>query len=108
MKEKNQVADAQAVVYEDEVKFTVIPEDSYEVTKIDIIDEDDNYIDYHKTEIKNEYQFKMPGTDVEITPYFEKANLVNPQTGIIKNLIILLVIVSLSTLLVLKKKSHHN
>ncbi|MBQ3306692.1 MAG: hypothetical protein IJG68_00705 [Bacilli bacterium] len=105
---KIEVADAQAVVYEDEVKFTVIPEDSYEVTKIDIIDEDDNYIDYHKTEIKNEYQFKMPGTDVEITPYFEKANLVNPQTGIIKNLIILLVIVSLSTLLVLKKKSHHN
>ena len=101
---KIEVADAQAVVYEDEVKFTVVPPDSFEVSKIDIIDEDDNYIDYHKTEIKNEYQFKMPGTDVEITPYFEKANLVNPQTGNIKNLIILLVIVSLSTLLVVTKR----
>ena len=88
-----EVANASAVVYEDNVKFTVIPNDGFEVSYIDIIDEEENKLDYEKTELPNEYQFRMPGTDVTITPYFKEAELTNPKTG---PTLILIVLVFLS------------
>ena len=71
-----QVEDARAVLYEDEVRFTLVPEKGYRVQKIDIIDEEDNLIDYSETSNENEYKFTMPDTDVTITPYYEKINIV--------------------------------
>lgn len=72
-------------VYEDSVVFTVVPENGYEVDSIDIKDQDNNSIDYHKTDNENEYSFIMPASDVIITPYYKQIvkpdnNLTNPLT----------------------------
>lgn len=63
-----EVNDAEAVLYEEKVKFTIIPEEDYEIEKIDIIDENQNLIDYTKTNKEYEYEFIMPDTSVTITP----------------------------------------
>ena len=80
-----EVNDAKAVVYEDIVKFTVMPKDGYEVESIEIKDKNNNIIEYRKTDKDNEYEFTMPASDVIITPYYKQIvkpdnNLTNPLT----------------------------
>ncbi len=92
-----EVNDSKAVVYEDTVKFTIIPEDGYEIDNIEIIDKNNNKIEYKKTDKDNEYSFTMPETDVIIKPIYRKLpikennNLINPLTNN-KFIIILLLI----------------
>ena len=107
-----EVEDVSAVVYDDLVRFTVQPEDGYEVESIDIIDKEKNKIDYKKTDNKNEYEFIMPDTDVTITPTYriielEKDNDTskNPNTADRLYIIVLLMIISISIgILSYKKK----
>jgi len=78
-----EVEDAKAVVYEDMVKFTITPEEGYELDFIEITDTLGNKIDYKKTNNKNEYEFIMPDTDVTITPFYreiKKDDIINPWT----------------------------
>lgn len=65
------VKDASLVVYEDTVKFTIIPKEDYKLEEINIIDKEKNSIDYKKTNKENEYEFIMPDTDVVITPIYK-------------------------------------
>ena len=79
------VNDARAVVYEDTVKFIIVPEDEYEIERIEIIDKEGNKIEYRKADKDNEYEFTMPDTDVVITPVYRKKevhnNITNPKTS---------------------------
>ena len=81
-----EVNDSKAVVYEDTVKFTITPEEGYEVDDIEIKDKDGNIIEYRKTGKENEYEFIMPDTDVLIIPVYKNKelsnNITNPKTGI--------------------------
>ena len=94
-----QVDDSKAVVYEDIVKFTIVPEDDYEVEDIEIIDNNNNKIEYRKTDKDNEYEFIMPDTGVVITPSYRlkrsSNNTTNPKTGnrffIIVSLLLLII-----------------
>ena len=106
-----EVNDVSAVVYEDKVKFTVTPEEGYEVDKIEIIDKEGNKIEYRKTSKDNEYEFTMPDTDVIITPSYRKIEsinvpntLKNPNTGDKLYIIILLLIAGLGMGTVIYKK----
>ncbi len=107
---KIEVGDATAVIYEDKVKFTVTPEDGYEVESIEIKDKEGNKIEYRKTDKDNEYEFTMPDTDVVITPVYRKKeltnNITNPKTGnkTIILITILFLIVSTTYIIVRKKK----
>ena len=107
-----EVNDATAVVYEDKVVFKVIPEDGYEIENIEIRDENNNTVEYKKTNNNNEYVFTMPDTDVTIKPIYRKIESINvpdtiknPNTGtgtcIIMSIIAL--IVSTSFYLIIKK-----
>jgi len=89
-----EVNDSKAVVYEDKVVFRVVPEDGYEVDKIEIVDGENNKIPYQRTNNNNEYEFIMPATDVTIRPVYKKIetpkpSIINPKTGSIILLIIL-------------------
>ena len=98
-----QVNDSKAVVYEDTVRFTIIPEDGYEVESIKITDKNNNKIKYRKTKNKYEYEFTMPDTDVTIKPVYRKIEskndlntLINPNTGgIFLPIIVFIMIISL-------------
>ena len=79
-----EVENAKAVVYEDKVVFTITPEDGYEIDSIEIIDENNNIIEYRKTSKENEYEFIMPETNVVIKPIYKKIESYvpnNPYTG---------------------------
>ena len=110
-----EVNDATAVVYEDTVRFKVEPEDGYEVEKIEITDEEQNNINYRKTNNKNEYEFIMPDTDVVITPTYRKIEsinvpdtLKNPNTGTgISIIIIFMLIISSITYIIFKRKKNY-
>ena len=104
-----EVNDVMAVVYEDKVKFTIDVEDGYEIDTIEIEDQEGNILDYKKTNNKNEYEFVMPYTDVIIKPTFRRVEsntkLKNPKTG--SNILVLLVIMSLSIgIFIYKKKKN--
>ncbi len=106
-----EVNDSRAVVYEDTVRFKVEPEDGYEVEDIDIIDEENNKIDYKKTNNINEYEFVMPDTDVLIKPKYKliptnSSNIINPNTGTgIYIIIIFMLVISSITYITIKKKN---
>ena len=102
------VNDARAVVYEDTVKFIIVPEDEYEIERIEIIDKEGNKIEYRKADKDNEYEFTMPETDVVITPVYRKKVLhniiTNPKTGNKMIIIFLLIIVCAITMFFRKKR----
>ena len=107
-----EVNDAKAVVYEDKVVFEVIPEDGYVVEEIIIKDKNDNKINYKKLD-NNKYEFIMPDTDVIITPKYRKIEslnvpntLKNPNTGTGMYAVISLIILvlSISLYMVMKKR----
>ena len=103
-----EVNNVKAVVYEDTVKLTIVPEDGYEVESIEIIDKNNNKIKYRKTKNKYEYEFTMPDTDVTIKPIYRKIKfdtLKNPNTGAKYFSIMLIITIGLSSgLMVYKKK----
>ena len=104
-----EVNDSKAVVYEDTVKFTITPEEGYEVDKIEIIDKEGNKIEYRKTSKDNEYEFTMPDTDVTITPLYRKIEsnnniLINPKTGNKLLIIVLLIITCIGTFIYKRKR----
>ena len=68
---KIEINDASAVVYEDLVRFSIVPKKDYELQSINIIDENNNKIDYKKTDKEYEYEFVMPDTSVVITPIYK-------------------------------------
>ena len=83
---KIEVNDATAVIYEDSVKFTIVPEEGYEIDNIIILDENQNNVSYTSTGNENEYVFTMPVTSVTITPNYKKIEkpieeIKNPKTG---------------------------
>ena len=110
-----EVNDSKAVVYEDTVRFIVTPDDGYEVDKIEIIDKEENKIEYRKTDKENEYEFTMPDTDVVITPTYRKIEsinvpdtLKNPNTGTgISIIIIFMLIISSITYIIFKRKKKY-
>ena len=102
-----EVNDTTAVIYEEKVKFTIIPENEYEIEKIEIIDENNNIISYRKTSKNNEYEFIMPDTNVTIIPTYRKMEtntLKNPNTmtGISIVIIIAIIITYFSTHIIAK------
>ena len=107
-----EVNDSEAVVYEDTVKFTVVPEDGYELDNIEITDKDGKRIEYKKTDKDNEYEFIMPDTDVVIKPIYKKIaetsnnNIIipflNPKTK--RNIFFMLIIIFLFGTVIYKKK----
>jgi len=105
-----EVNDSKAVVYEDTVKFTIIPEDGYELEDIEILDKNNNKIEYKKTSKDNEYIFTMPETDVIIKPIYRKLpikennNIINPLTNNNLTKILLIVILFFTTGLFLYRK----
>ena len=103
-----EVNDSKAVVYEDTVKFRITPEDGYEVDTIEITDSEGNKIEYKKTKNENEYEFIMPDSDVSITPIYRKIensnDMINPQTGNIKIIIFVIVLLGLIGCLYSRKK----
>ena len=108
-----EVNDSQAVVYEDTVRFRVDPEEGYEVEKIEITDEEQNNINYRKTNNINEYEFIMPDTNVLIKPFYRliptNGNISNPNTKRqILLIIISIIILSIMTFIYIKKKKHKN
>ena len=109
-----EVNDSKAVVYEDVVRFTITPENGYEVETIEIIDKDNNKIEYKKTKNDNEYEFIMPDTDVIIKPKYREIGsknalgvLKNPNTENKLSIILLLIIIVfvIETIIYKKKKS---
>lgn len=103
---KIEVANSTAVVYEDTVRFIVVPEDDYELERIEIKDEEDNEIEYRKTDIPFEYEFIMPATNVIITPFFKHIVIINPETN--NHLLIIILISITSVFTFLRLKQHHN
>ena len=105
-----EVNDTNVVVYEHTVKFKLVPEDGYEVEDIEIIDNNNNKIEYTKTNKENEYSFSMPDTDVVIKPLYRKIEtnkpetLTNPKTGNKTIIIFLLIIVCAITMFFRKKE----
>ena len=103
-----EVNDATAVVYEDKVRFKVVPESGYEVEKIIIKDKNNNTISYKKLSNKNEYEFTMPDTDVTITPVYRKIesnskpNIINPKT--VRPFITILILIGLVIVSILIRK----
>ena len=77
------VNNTNTVIYQDTVKFTIIPQEGYVLEKIIIKDEDDNEIEYFNTNKNNEYQFIMPDKSVVIIPVYrkEERNIENPKTN---------------------------
>lgn len=66
----------------EEVKFKITPIKGYKVTNIEIIDEDDNSVDFEETTNKNEYIFTMPENNVTIIPSYERvSNSVNTDNN---------------------------
>ena len=112
---KIEVNDATAIVYEDTVKFKVEPQDGYEVESIEMIDKNNNKINYRKTNNKNEYEFTMPDTDVLIKPKYRKIESINvldtlrnPNTGTgISIIIIFMLIISSITYIIFKRKKNY-
>ena len=110
-----EVEDAKAVVYEDTVKFTITPEEGYEVDTIEIKDKEGNKIEYKKTNKENEYEFVMPDSDVVIIPTYRKIEsinvpdtLKNPNTGTgISIIIIVMLIISSITYIIFKRKKNY-
>jgi len=110
-----EVNDATAIVYEDIIRFKVVPEEGYEVESIEIIDKDNNIIEYNKTNNKNEYEFIMPDTDVTIKPFYRKIEsinvpntLKNPNTGIeIYIIIIFMLVISSITYITIKRRKNY-
>lgn len=107
---KIEVNDASAVVYEDRVIFSVVPEDGYVVDKIIIKDEQGNEISYKKTNNENEYSFIMPDKDVIIKPMYKLKNnnifdlINNPKTGVGIMIIVILLISAIVAGIILSKK----
>ena len=108
-----EVDDSTAIVYEDKVVFRIEPEDGYIVDKIIIKDDNNNVIEYKKTNNKNEYEFIMPDTNVIITPIYRKIEslnvpdtLKNPNTGTGKRVVISIIalVFSSSIYLIMKKR----
>ncbi len=110
-----EVNDSKAVVYEDTVKFRVEPEVGYEIERIEIKDEEDNIIEYRKTDKENEYEFTMPATDVVITPTYKKIESINvpdtvknPNTGTgISIIIIFILVISSITYIIFKRNKNY-
>ena len=67
-----EVNDVKAVVYEDKVVFSVVPEKGYVLAKVLIKDKDGNEIDFIETGKKNEFELTMPDVDVIISLSYEK------------------------------------
>ena len=90
----------------DTVSFRIKPKPGYEVEKIEIIDENNNKIDYTTTDNIN-FRFTMPATDITIKPQYKEINpnTINPNT---KRQILLIVIsaliLSIMTIIFVKKK----
>ncbi len=112
-----EVNNFKAVVYEEVVRFIIIPEDDYEIELIEIKDKDNNVISYIKTNNENEYEFIMPDTNVTLTPKYRRVGLVNiPDTlknrnvGDISYILLFTMIMALSlgTLLYSRRKSKNN
>ncbi len=105
-----EVNDAKAVVYQDTVKITVIPADGYEVDYLEIMDEEGNRIEYHRTEKENQYEFVMPTTKVTIRPFYKVStnpNRVprNPRTKDgIRTIVIIVLLSLIATIYLYKKK----
>ena len=112
---KIEVNDATAVVYEDKVVFTVVPEEGYVVEEIIIKDKNNNKINY-KEKGDNKYEFIMPDTDVTIVPKYKEIkedndqkdyndSLINPVTSsTLLVLTIILIIISIGTFIYKKKR----
>ena len=112
-----EVNDSKAVVHEDTVKFKIIPEEGYEVEKIEIIDKNNIKIEYKKTDNDNEYEFTMPDTDVLIIPTYKKLPIkennniiVNPLTNnkFIRLLLLIMLFFSIGIFLYRKKRLSMN
>ncbi len=105
-----EVNDVQAIVYEDEVKIRIVPEEGYELVDIEIYDEKGNRIEYQKTDKENEYSFIMPSTNVSIKPIYRKVagtNLSeNPNTedNSLKLLIVMILFLLITFVLYKKEK----
>ncbi len=108
-----EVNDSKAVVYEDVVKFTIKPDDGYEVEDVEIIDMAGNKVEYKKTDNNNEYEFSMPDSNVVIKPIYKlvetptvdnTAVVSNPNTSDKLLVIILLLFLSLGVGIFIYKK----
>lgn len=103
------VNDVTAVVYQEKVKFTVVPEKGYEVENIIITDTEGNKISYKKTNNENEYEFVMPDTDILIKPVYRKIEkeepIINPYTGINYYFLIAILGIGLFYYFIRKKKT---
>lgn len=67
-----EVNDVKAVVYEDKVVFSVVPEKGYVLATVLIKDKDGNEIDFIETGNKNEFELIMPDVDIIISLSYEK------------------------------------
>ncbi len=75
-----EINDLTHVKSEEKVKFNITPIKGYKLNSIKIIDNDNNEINYTKTENNNEYEFIMPASDVTIIPSYERvSNSVNVE-----------------------------
>lgn len=100
-----------SVYYNDIVKFSIIPEEGYELETIEILDKDGNIIDYNKTEKDNEYSFTMVDTDVIIKPSYKKSNstiipniITNPNTGDYSLIIVFGIIIGLIVVTIIYRR----
>ena len=75
------------------VTFKVKEKEGFEIEGVIITDENGNQLNYRKTSNENEYEFEMPEGNVIITPSYRK--IVNPKTGLLIYLVVLLVLVAL-------------
>ncbi len=100
-----EVNNAKAVVYEDKVVFTIVPEDGYEIDTIEILDEEGNKIEYSKSNNKNEYSFIMPDKSVIIIPTYKKIpeEIKNPQTSF-NRLYVLLMLLFVIGIIITRQK----
>jgi hypothetical protein len=105
-----EVNDVHAIVYEDEVKIRIVPEEGYELVDIEIYDEKGNRITYEKTGKENEYSFIMPSTNVSIKPIYQMIAGVNygenPNTtdNSLKLLIVMTIFLLITFVLYKKEK----
>lgn len=75
------IEDLTQVEQDEEVEFNVTPIKGYKLTKLKILDEEDNEIDYIISDNKN-YSFIMPASDVTIIPSYERVkNAVNTENN---------------------------
>ena len=109
IKKKNDIAEGTKIL------FKASPKEGYVLSAIELVDSDQNIIDYQKTNNNNEYTFIMPNQDVTIKPIYtkvEKASVPeivkNPKTGTgISIIIIFMLIISSTTYIIFKRKKNY-